>query len=102
MEFYWVKPDGTTGKTAEGYSRVPKEFRNQVYLNQADAQQAVENFLKYEDQITQQQQTEQQQISGSPVVLSPEEQTERTARLQKASETVQQQQRTRNSSDTSA
>ena len=89
MEFYWVKPDGTTGKTTEGYSRVPKEFRNQVYLNQADAQQAVENFLKYEDQITQQQQTEQQQISGSPVVLSPEEQAERTARLQKASETVQ-------------
>jgi len=37
MTFYYVKPDGTVESTNQGYSRVPKQFRNQVYLTQGEA-----------------------------------------------------------------
>jgi len=37
MTFYYVKPDGTVDSTNQGYSRVPKQFRNQVYLTQSEA-----------------------------------------------------------------
>ena len=40
MNFYWVQPDGTIGSTNEGYSRVPSQFRNQVYLSQGAANDA--------------------------------------------------------------
>lgn len=49
MTFYWVRPDGTIGSTTKGYSRVPAEFRNQVYLTQGeanDASFAYNNYLK--------------------------------------------------------
>ena len=37
MTFYWVKPDGSIGSTDKGYSRVPSEFKNQLYLTQGEA-----------------------------------------------------------------
>ena len=37
MTFYWVKPDGSIGSTDKGYSRVPSEHRNQLYLTQGEA-----------------------------------------------------------------
>ena len=37
MNFYWVQPDGTVGSTSDGWSRVPKEFRDQVFLTQGEA-----------------------------------------------------------------
>tara|TARA_Y100001938_G_C8095740_1_gene438018 strand:+ start:44 stop:2326 length:2283 start_codon:yes stop_codon:yes gene_type:complete len=37
MTFYYVKPDGTVESTNQGYSRVPTQFRNQVYLTQGEA-----------------------------------------------------------------
>lgn len=40
MNFYWVRPDGTIGSTTEGYSRVPRQFKNQIYLSQGEANDA--------------------------------------------------------------
>jgi len=37
MTFYWVKPDGSIGSTDKGYSRVPSQHRNQLYLTQGEA-----------------------------------------------------------------
>ena len=44
MNFYWVQPDGTVESTNEGYSRVPSQFRNQVYLSQGAANDASFNY----------------------------------------------------------
>ena len=44
MTFYWVKPDGSIGSTDKGYSRVPSEFRNQLYLTQGEANTKASNI----------------------------------------------------------
>ena len=47
MTFYWVRPDGTIGSTTKGYSRVPAEFRNQVYLTQGEANSKSSEYFSW-------------------------------------------------------
>ena len=42
--FYWINADGTIGSTNRGWSRVPKESRNLVYLSMQDAQIALDEY----------------------------------------------------------
>jgi len=45
MNFYWVKPDGSIGSTDKGYSRVPSEFKNQLYLTQGEANNKASDIM---------------------------------------------------------
>ena len=42
--FYWINADGTIGSTNRGWSRVPKESRNLVYLSMQDAQSSLDEY----------------------------------------------------------
>ena len=42
--FYWINADGTIGSTNRGWSRVPKESRNLVFLSMQDAQIALDEY----------------------------------------------------------
>ena len=46
--FYWIQPNGTIGKTNKGWSQVPKAFQNQVYLNEVDAIDKVQEYLEWD------------------------------------------------------
>ncbi len=48
MNFYWVQPDGTVGSTNKGWSRVPKEFRNQVFLTQGEANSKSSDYFNWQ------------------------------------------------------
>ena len=48
MTFYWVQSDGTVGSTNKGYSRVPKEFRNQVFLTQGEANSKSSDYSSWQ------------------------------------------------------
>ena len=50
--FYWIKPDGSIGKTTQGYSRVPAEFKNQVYLDEVNAINKVQEYLEWDKSMT--------------------------------------------------
>ena len=52
MTFYWIQPDGTIGKTNEGWSRVPKQFQNQVYLDEVDAIDKVQEYLEWDKSMS--------------------------------------------------
>jgi hypothetical protein len=49
MTFYWVKPDGSIGSTDKGYSRVPSEHRNQLYLTQGEANNKASDIRNNKD-----------------------------------------------------
>ena len=42
--FYWINSDGTIGSTNRGWSRVPKESRNLVYLSMQEAQTSLDEY----------------------------------------------------------
>ena len=42
--FYWIDVNGNIGSTNRGWSRVPKENRNLVYLSMRDAQTALDEY----------------------------------------------------------
>ena len=48
MNFYWVQPDGTVGSTSDGWSRVPKEFRDQVFLTQGEANNKSSDYFNWQ------------------------------------------------------
>ena len=50
--FYWIQPDGTIGKTNQGWSKVPKQFQNQVYLDEIDAIDKVQEYLEWDKSMT--------------------------------------------------
>ena len=42
--FYWINADGTIDSTTRGWSRVPKESRNLVYLSMQEAQNSLDEY----------------------------------------------------------
>ncbi len=49
MNIYWIDDKGKVKNTTEGWSRVPKEFRNKVYRTKEEAEEESENMRTYED-----------------------------------------------------
>jgi hypothetical protein len=77
--FYWIQPDGTIGKTNEGWSKVPKQFQNQVYLNEVDAIDKVQEYLEWDKSMSEDK-VEHGTDIGLPVEL-PDFQEEREQRV---------------------
>jgi hypothetical protein len=75
--FYWIQPDGTIGKTNEGWSRVPKQFQNQVYLNEVDAIDKVQEYLEWDKSMS----TDNNNGNIDTPVELPEFQDERQQRV---------------------
>ena len=74
--FYWIQPDGTIGKTNEGWSRVPKQFQNQVYLNEVDAIDKVQEYLEWDKSMS-----EDKIEHGTDIGELPDFQEERQQRV---------------------
>mgnify|MGYP003139999420 CR=1 FL=1 len=49
MNIYWIDDEGRVGNTTEGWSRVPKQFRNKVYRTKEEAKEAGEKLREYQD-----------------------------------------------------
>jgi len=49
MNIYWIDDKGKVKNTTEGWSRVPKQFRNKVYRNKEEAEKESENMRTFED-----------------------------------------------------
>lgn len=45
QNFHWINANGSVSSTNKGWSRVPKDRRNLVYLNKDEAQQEVESAI---------------------------------------------------------
>ena len=52
--FYWINADGTIGSTNRGWSRVPKESRNLVYLSMQEAQSSLDEYSITEEERAEQ------------------------------------------------
>lgn len=74
--FYWIQPDGTIGKTNEGWSKVPKQFQNQVYLNEVDAIDKVQEYLEWDKSMS-----EDKVEHGTDIGELPDFQEERQQRV---------------------
>ena len=74
--FYWIQPDGTIGKTNEGWSKVPKQFQNQVYLNEVDAIDKVQEYLEWDKSMN-----EDKVEHGTDIGELPDFQEERQQRV---------------------
>jgi len=49
MNIYWMDDQGRIQNTTEGWSRVPKQFRNKVYRTREEAEKESENMRTFED-----------------------------------------------------
>ena len=49
MNIYWMDDQGRIQNTTEGWSRVPKQFRNKVYRTREEADEAAQMFREYQD-----------------------------------------------------
>lgn len=74
--FYWIQPDGTIGKTNGGWSKVPKQFQNQVYLDEVDAIDKVQEYLEWDKSMN-----EDKVEHGTDIGELPDFQEERQQRV---------------------
>jgi len=72
--FYWIQPDGTIGKTNQGWSKVPKQFQNQVYLDEVDAIDKVQEYLEWDKSMSEDKVEHGTDIGELPVFQEEREQ----------------------------